>query len=135
VLEQEHTAVGAVCRYMVLSALLSATAVGEEQRMSKIEGTSRHRCQVHVLLAGRMLDPCVERFFGSAANILSPCTSSTTLNMPLQSKSVKQADNVLHHHAGQILEASQGILVVNLAQVASAASYDLLDPMLLFVIA
>lgn len=109
---------------MVLCALISAAAVGEEQRMSKIEGKSRHRCQVHVLLAGEMLDPGVERFFECAANVLSPVVNSTKLKVPLQPTTVKRSNGVQHFHAGAILEASQGICLVNLAQVGSQNSAD-----------
>ena len=102
---------------MVLSALISAAAVGEGQRMSKIPGKSRHRCQVHVLLAGEMLDPGVERFFECAAGVLSPAVNSTRLRVPLQPTTVKRGNGVQYCHAGSILEASQGICLVDLAQV------------------
>jgi hypothetical protein len=36
----------AMYRYMVLCALISGVAVGEPQRTSKLDGASKHRCQV-----------------------------------------------------------------------------------------
>ena len=115
-----------LCRYMVLSALISAAAVGEEQRMSKIRGKDRHRCQVHMLLAGEMLDPGVERFFECAARVLSPVVNSTKLKVPLQPTTVKRGNGVQCCHAGTILEASQGICLVDLAQVSLYTTFSLL---------
>jgi hypothetical protein len=130
---QEHTAIGQACRYMVLCALISATVVGEDQRMSKIEGKSRHRCQVHLLLAGEMLDPGVQRFFESAANILAPVVSTTKVALPLQPTCVKRADGVQQHHAGVILEAAQGICLVHLDQVPSSVTKKQLKKLQLLI--
>jgi hypothetical protein len=41
-----HGRVKSVTWYMLLSVLLSAVAVGEEQRASKLSGHKEHRCQV-----------------------------------------------------------------------------------------